>query len=348
MALSFLPRRDRKIGLYVCAAILIAFYSLRSFDVGSDTRPYVDFFLGKKTSYYTTSDLSDYKFLASINTILRPVLFNNGTLYLILISSLFIVPYTLLTRKYSRNGTLAFVFFFVFSCYLPYMVAIRQVFSLGFTYWATFLFLNKVKWYKIICPIFIIIGALLHFSSIPIILIICISYFIRINNKTAALLLLTSSVVSYFISDIGEFMSFLFSFSSETALLNKIEAYSTHLSEQKSSFLYFIRKAILPTVLVYCFSKKEERSVFYNCFVFGEVIFLIGLRFPMIVRTVFGLLTLGTISMSNAFKLSPRKIMDYVPWGVIVCYLYAFIDSIINWDYKGDLSNILPYTFIFE
>lgn len=345
--MSFLPKSDRKDWLYFCAVILIGIFSLRSFNVGVDTKPYIDYFLGKRNQYYMASfNRIDHQFLAAINYILRAAFFKNGTLYLLFISTLFVIPYTLLVRKYSRNGIMSFVFFMVFTCFIVYMIAIRQIFSLGFLLWGLFFFDSKVRGYIILTPLFVAAGFVMHFASILIIVFCVLSYFVKINNKIAAVLLISSSVIGSIISR-GDYVGQLIAVvGAENGILNRAELYSEWFNE-RYSLLHGLNLAFVPTILVYFANKRTQETIFFRCFVFGEMLFLLGANFMMIERSVIGLIILGTIIMPNVLK-KPRELIHYIPWFVIAYYIIKFITGFLNFDYKEDLTGLLPYTFIFQ
>lgn len=173
-----------KVGVLLAQVISVAlFFGLRGNDVGTDTINYVTSFMNNDQGL----DLG----LKILNTFVSVIFGKNTSAYLLFISFVFsvniaqILFHVLEDKKYINFAFLSIIF-------MPYVILmnvniIRQGLSITFMLLGLILVMQKSKWYG---WIYVLAGALLHYSMSVFLIIYIIIRYLKLNSMIVILVFL--------------------------------------------------------------------------------------------------------------------------------------------------------------
>ena len=348
LLLSFSTLR-RKRGVYIFFCFwLFSLMAFRSFNVGADTANYINFFLSESGGYrelaYSVVDLQHLKIF---NSFLRSLI-SDGTLYLMVIYSVVLIPYFKFVDKFSENKLLSLVFFFVLGVFFDTLLAMRQFLSIGFVLIAMQIFEGKKTIRSFVWSVpLLFLAFMLHFSSVYTFLLYVFCSKFEWGKRSSIVIMMVSAALGYLFctNDSIDLFKMLALWSTSS---NKMEVYSTWVTAKSMSFFDYMKLGLIPSLLFLCIDDVKCRTFFAKCFVLGTSLGLFFHSFLLVQRAVSPLLFMGTISLPSAFYNRQKKIYMYLPCIVLLYYVYVFYRGIFAFDFQNDLVKILPYSFFFE
>lgn len=318
--------------VFIPIFILILFFSIRDFTVGTDTITYTKFFRdGLLPQYYNFNPEIEMGYQFFEYVILN---FTHNYFWLFFFCSIIVIPsYFYIIKKYSTNYILSIFIFITFGIYNFFFNGLRQGIAIAICFLALPLLIDKKKLKYLIL---IFIASLFHISA----LIMLFFYFLVHSKIKLEYKMIFITVISSVVS--GIIINYL-------ANSNKrYEAYG-QIDEGSGGYLTLCFYIFLG-IFVYILG-RQERIINYNFRVY-EQIFLCGL------------LLVIPIAFLGTDPSGPQRILNYfLPMLTLILpvllnkykhklftFIFIFLAMIYFYLVTSRFGEIIPYTInpIFE
>jgi hypothetical protein len=331
------------------------FIGFRACVVGADTYYYTMGYMG--LDYYKGEDLEPLYndiYIAGLSYILKYEPF-----FILVNTICSLTPLYLLVKKYSRNKVLSILWFFIFDIYIIYFVALRQILGLALLLVGVlYVIENKPrKWLVyILCA-----GAGYGFHNsiiIPSILYV-ILYFLRLNSRKFALIIITvTSIFGIVLQsfNIMDFFNIILNINANitTERLNNYMM-DEHIKDLNSTsgYLYLLRYAWLGFFVFFFMDKDKLNHWFSKIFLVSICLYNLFYSVDMISRMniafyVFSIVVF-TWSFGKRYKqiIKSNKLIKLIPILILFWFVQSFVRSHIG--YKLDnYDRMHPYYFFWE
>ena len=350
--------------LAISCAIWAILFGLRGYDVGNDTPYYAGFFeltnMGDGYGTYESPGESiEWGFIA-INRFLA--IFSESATFLFVVHSVFLFSMIYVIYKDNRNSVMSLLWMMMFGSTMSMlMVALRQSFSICFVLLSIFL-LEKASqqctikkeivnekqfWIGVICFIF---AMTIHRTSVFLVPLLVLLYFVRVN-KVALYTLLTiafgaSLIVTDYISELFDMGMFLVGGVEDDKINLLAERYG---DEMKNDGASIISKTalIVPLYLVLYFSDSQKvNSLFFKCLFFGIIVFLLFSSSTVITRMILLFIVLG-YSVIIPYGVDDN---EYIYWFYLLITAYYLWRAFAH--FVADLESLdntyIMYNFVWQ
>lgn len=196
--------RGRLLQAIFCTALLVCIQGLRHETIGIDScnayRPFFESVIGGIGNIFDIDDVL-YGFEPGfvIFTKIIKTLFSDTQLYILICSSLSIIPIGYLIYKYADNIPLAFIIFSSFIVYHFGFSGIRQAIAIGITAIAfEFIVKRKPIWFVV----FVLLSSSIHSSAILFLIAYPLYHRLRLTPKMLFLVAICFIVVLFFVKPI--------------------------------------------------------------------------------------------------------------------------------------------------
>lgn len=356
--LLFLLYKNKKVQktyyFNVAAVIVLLFYGLRHQYVGADTNAYVRFFTGEGSYYNEMDDLEPLIYI--YNGVLRPMIFKNGQLYLLVTSFLALYPLYLLIKQESYNKVLSVVLFFLFGCSLVYFIAMRQVLGAAVLFGGVYYFLKdyRYKWLVFVCSA--LVGSQFHSMTILVFVVFLLAYFIPLKSRVVAITAIGVSATVGIILESFD-ITYYFSLISSADLMptERLGHYlSWSLRDNESPLTVLLRNSIVAAFVFYYMDDYRVNHWFSKIYLVSIVLFNLLNGVPMLFRinsslAIFAIICFTWVKGNKYIGLVGTQ-RTVFKWFYIVFWLYYLrAYYVINTAYDATAANAdHPYFFFFQ
>ena len=343
--------RNKSKFFWITGFLVFLTMALRNKNVGTDTEAYVDCW--NNSNFYYGNAPTDVGFEAILR-ILR--LFGTSNEYFIIcISVIMMIGILYFIYKNSKYRVDSLLFFCiagtVFVFFLLYLNAMRQCVAMTFFLIGITLYFNQgmIKKNKYIALGFILCTISIHGSSAIVLPVILALPYIKLNKKTAILLI----TVTYIIGALGIFQlsSFLSMLSLGNSSFEKYENYTQEMTFGMNEGTVIIKMYLLPfnlTMLyLVCYIKNEQMNEWTFKWLFiGTIMSNLMIDNLMWGRLLLYFIIMSIIVFPNLLRTVSFKYKNYVYLLVIIFFLRKVIVVLINSPLHAVLYNInteVPY-----
>lgn len=327
--------RNRTKYITITAVVILMIMGLRNMAIYDDTFFYI---LGFKrledmsvSSIYIRWPKDTFFYIASYY--IHPLISHNYTIWLTLISAIFIYPISVIIRKYSPNPMLSWICFIFLGLFLFTMAGLRQTVAIGLVLYG-FISLMEGKWIRFL--ISLTIAYLFHGTSFIFAIVYpIIRYKITFNYKI--LLIYFIGTVIFIIagqSVLGSVIDII----SETD-----ERYSGYAEEMSgSTFTYFFQQLLLVAPSLYYLKNRLRET---NVAIFANISML-GLMLVSLSPTIAEMFRLSMYFSWANLILFPMAMFEAKKTGsniqlILMSFFFVYLIFI-----NKTLTN--PYFFWFE
>lgn len=341
----------------ISVLIVFLFIGLRAPVVGADTLNYYRYFTGEQ-NYYQYNDDRVLEFLFFYyNRILGYLFFHQGQLFIMFNTLLSFIFIERIVSKYSKYKTLSVLSFFLLYQYSLYFVTLRQVLGLSFMFFAIIYLLEdgKKKWLVFILST--IIAFNFHTSNIIFVALVLIVYFVPINQKEIAYILIVSSLlIGIYIGKTGVGSLLNFYLGLGISATDRLQGYIINqrewMTEDKMSYLALIKPSLISLIIIYHIKQEQVNHWFTKIYLLSVCIYNLFYSMPIVLRLNTGLSVFVIILISWSFprfilKTSHNGIKKMVLIFIILYTARIFTLEQINWDIDSQ-QRMHPYCFFFE
>jgi hypothetical protein len=241
-----------KVYFYMFCVIILSIFCLRSKYVGTDTSNYVDFFHNIGGYYGTWSSptfngKTEFGFILFCKFV--RYMSDNDQFFLVVYALVVLIPLFYYIDKYANHKLFTLSSLFVMHIsYMMLLAAFRQSLAMSFLLLAYIYYKNNFKYKQYIIPIFIIFAFVCHNTSIIMVLLVIIVYYIPMRKKYAYICILISLIIGFsFGKAIGTFMELGLSTLADQGIDSALNYNSDTLIDQN-----FVQ--LMPFSLMCCFS----------------------------------------------------------------------------------------------
>ncbi len=345
--LELKDQRNQKRCFNIAALLTWLFIGLRAKSVGADTLEYVNNFV--RGNHVYQESLYNFFYLS-----LRKI-WCNETFFLMLTSFLSLITLYYLVKKYASYKVFSVLLFFVLGYYFIYFVALRQILATSIFFVGVMIVLDdkKHKWW--IYSICTITSCFAHNFMVIVSLLFTVVYFIPIQKKKTALILVASSgIIGVFFdaTDVLRLFDAYFSlgYGITTERLNAYMTASGVNDSLAASVLGQLYYAIIGFFIIYFISDDKINLWIVKMYIVYIILISLFREIFMIDRIVLPFALMGCIVATWSLD-NIRKAKDYIPQVLaIILFLYilnGYARQQIDYN-EAELGRMHPYYFNWE
>ena len=339
---------------YIGSFVVISLLAFRGTNVGGDTQNYCGYFMGKGGMYgtYENNDIFEIGF----RIICSWLIFISRTdfCFLFFTSLITMIPFIyLIKRDCSQSKILPLcIYFFTWGMLSITQTAIRQTCAVSFIMIAYIIFTSPInkKSLKYALSISVLFCAIFTHTSCLLSspMLLCTLFLVKLTKKIALSVvvgsLIFTLVASNFFQMAFDMLNYLLL---DVEMAGRILNYYDNEQYALTGEISFNRlgpATLLVSIYIMMSKEKDLCNDYLKMLVVGSSLYNIGASFPMIPRSVFPLLFMGSIFVPSGLR-EKRNIILYQ---ILLLLLLFFIRNIILYIIPTGDSHMLPYNFIWE
>lgn len=341
---------------YLGSLLVVGQLAFRSDNIGMDTLLYCQFFDGSGSRYGVVGKIDDgievgFQLVSWILSLVS----SSHFWFIFSTSLLLMLPFLFIINRDCRNSRILplFLYMNIWTLLIVSQTAFRQNMSVSFLMFAYIVFTaksvdeSKQKFTRYLSIVLLVLAYFVHKSVAIAVCLAFVAYFIKWNKKYSIIALLVSLVVTMRLNNL---FAVLFAFFS--LYLGDIDATSRMIdlyydNEQYSLYGETTFNALGPVtlltcLLVYMSDEEDRKSFFFKMLMMGTITYNIGASFPLMARTLFGILMFAI--MFTPSRLKENRIAYIV---LLLLCMFFIRNEIVYWQPNPD-THFLPYTFFWE
>lgn len=360
-----LQKRRNKMFMLSCI-MLTMIWGFRSYTTGGDTPEYANFIMGINGFFGNiTHPREDLE--SGFLCIMKFVLFftqNPTVVFCLQTFCLFGIIYKLYKYVNPQNSTWCLLFYFVFHWNMMTLVSVafRQAISATILLYGVYLMEKnyvtikeaKIKIYrnkKFIVPLLImLLAATVHKATLVLFPLLIVAFLVRINKKTAYILVLITLLISLFFSNListtFDLLMNTFS-SSQSDVLNHMSYYSETLSDGVNTLVSSLLRSLIFFSIIYYTDKEKIGTVYFNGLIIMACLFNIFSASEQAGRLLFVFsLLCGCMYIPSVTQRKWKPRILFLMFTLL--YMYRAYSAFATWTSVNIGDTTLPYYFFWE
>ena len=315
---------------YIISILMFIMIGCRSIQIGIDTSHYKEIYDNYSyMAFIEIFELENVEIGYSVLNIIIAKVFGNFQWLLLVSAAIYIIPVTILIKKYSQKPWLSYLLFICFGFFTFAMSTIRQSIAMGIIMLA-FIFIEKRKvlWY-ILC---ILLASTFHISA----LIFLPAYWItKVKiNQTTTVLFIISAFILFLAKD------YIFSILNQLARIS----YDTVDTGGNNQYIFILMTIILCYIYKTFREKKEINQLLQYMLMITAAIYPITQFNPSVMRLylyyyIFMILLIP--NFLSSIRETEIRFLGYVGY-ILIAFLFLFDQVLI------DRMQIMPYYFFWQ
>ena len=345
-------KRDKNALFSIGTILVVGLLAFRGTYIGGDTPAYCGYFSGKGGWYGTLEDNDSFEPGFRLFCYALSIISRSEFWFLFVTSLVTMFPFIYLVKRDTQGSKMLPLcqYMLLWGILSITQTAIRQNLSVAFLMiayilWTTPTLKKKTKY--ISTSFFVILGLFSHNSGIVAFILYLICKKIILTKKSSLLIILTSFILSLSLKNL-----FYNIFKYIYIILGQLEATQKFFDiyylngydfSDEVSFNRLFPLAIFALILILMSNKQEMHSEYYKMFVIGSGLFLFGVSFPMMFRSVYPIMFMGIIFCPSVIKIARFAKMKIGVMLILMFFCYQKLKIEF-----GTSSQMAPYTFIWE
>jgi hypothetical protein len=332
---------SNKFFIYFAVIILLIVVGFRASTVGTDTSTYIDNFLHEE--FQVNIELGFKIYIKIIK------FFSNSPVWFLLVAAFIqIIPLFKFLKLKSDDIIFSLLIFVLGGYFFFYLSALRQSIAISIILLSYHYFENKDYKRSVI---YFSLAVLFHTTALMMLPIAFLARKIKINFKSAAIIIGISIVIGWL--DILNFRGFLTlvghsSLSNSVDVTERYRGYGSFASDVEKGPLRLIWEigpaSIICLMLISI--KKGQNDFYVTLFFIGVVISNIFMKFPIAYRLTFYTTILQLTLVPNYFKMVRRKTLYQFSYILYLSFFFFYTIYIAyHFGLFYDRHDIVPYEF---
>lgn len=344
---------------YFNAFLILMFISLRGYDNGSiDTIDYIDWLLKKGSKYSKDEDTLEEGYVWYIHFLRFFV--TNGTVYLVINTTLSLIPLFYLIRKHSFNANIsAFLFFLpLTNIHRMYFVCQRQILGLAFVLLGIILFeklKRKIPKYIVFLGCSIIGFYMQHFAILLTLVYILMEQ-VKIRRNMYIGWIIITFIFGVFLGGIQNFSFLMDMYLNTGAEYVQLLRYSeVAMRDTNANVMQAFTSSMLGISFALYSKETIYNSIYAKLFLVSVIVLNLLSSAVEVYRiasffTIFGLIVLP--GMFHYIIVNKKNtVVTSILWLSILYSVYSYIKTLYSID-EGSLpvgfDSLVPYEFFWE
>lgn len=345
-------KREKNLFFFLGTIFVVGLLAFRGTYIGGDTPAYCGYFSGKGGWYGTLEDNDTFEigfrlFCHALSKVSRSEFW-----FLFVTSLITMVPFIYLIKRDTQGSKILPLcqYMLLWGILSITQTAIRQNLSVACLMIAYILWTTPIKKLRnkyISTLLFIICGLMLHNSGTIALILYFICNSISLTKKKALLLIFCSFIISLCLNDF-----FYNIFNLIYIVIGQFEATQIFFDRyylngydfsDEVSFNRLFPLTVFVSLMTLISNKQELCSIYCKMLIIGSCLFILGMSFPMMFRSVYPIMFMGIVFCPISIRIPQYSKMKI---GVIFIFIF-FCYQKLKIEY-GTSSQMAPYTFIWE